>query len=189
MEGPHSEAVSKASHPIKIETVEPILIKPTTRGYAFLIVRIRTDQGIDGIGECHASGEARSLAIRDFVGSIAGELEGTNPLEIQAFLNRCSQGGSGWEWFAAVSAIEIAMWDIVGQMAGLPIYSLLGGRVRERIPLYANHGVFGESKTVEERGRAGSKHKRGGLRYVQMGSVRILWDSRHTGSRAARRSH
>ena len=67
MEKPHSEAVSKASHPIKIVTVEPILIKPTTRGYAFLIVRIRTDQGIDGIGECHASGEARSLAIRDFV--------------------------------------------------------------------------------------------------------------------------
>ena len=151
MEQPHSEAVSKASHPIKIDTVEPILIKPTTRGYAFLIVRIRTDQGIDGIGECHASGEARSLAIRDFVGSIAEDLEGTNPLEIQAFLNRCSQGGSGWEWFAAVSAIEIAMWDIVGQMAGLPIYMLLGGRVRERIPLYANHGVFGESKTVEER--------------------------------------
>ena len=56
MEKPHSEAVSKASHPIKIDSVEPILIKPNTRGYAFLIVRIRTDQGIDGIGECHASG-------------------------------------------------------------------------------------------------------------------------------------
>ena len=53
MEAPHSEAVSK----IKIDAVEPILIKPTTRGYAFLIVRIRTDQGIDGIGECHASGK------------------------------------------------------------------------------------------------------------------------------------
>ena len=163
MEQPHSEAVSKASHPIKIVTVEPILIKPATRGYAFLIVRIRTDQGIDGIGECHASGEARSLAIRDFVGSIAGELEGTNPLEIQAFLNRCSQGGSGWEWFAAVSAIEIAMWDIVGQMAGLPIYSLLGGRVRERIPLYANHGVFGESKTVEERVERAVRTKEAGF--------------------------
>ena len=76
---PQSEAVLKASHPIKIEMVEPILIKPTTRGYAFLIVRIRTNQGVDGIGECHASGEARSLAIRDFVDSIAGGLEGTNP--------------------------------------------------------------------------------------------------------------
>ena len=151
MEAPHSEATSKASHPIKIDSVEPILIKPNTRGYAFLIVRIRTDQGIDGIGECHASGEARSLAIRDFADSIAEGLEGTNPLEIQAFLNRAAQGGSGWEWFAAVSAIEIAMWDIVGQVAGLPIYTLLGGRVRERIPLYANHGVFAEAKTVEER--------------------------------------
>ena len=151
MERSHSEAISKANHPIKIEAVEPILIKPTTRGYAFLIVRIRTNQGIDGIGECHASGEARSLAIRDFVDSMSGELEGTNPLEIEAFLNRAGQGGSGWEWFAAVSAIEIAMWDILGQMAGLPIYMLLGGRVRERIPLYANHGVFADAKTVEER--------------------------------------
>ena len=151
MEGSHSEVTSKASHPIKIDSVEPILIKPNTRGYAFLIVRIRTDQGIDGIGECHASGEARSLAIRDFVDSMSRELEGTNPLEIEAFLNRAAQGGSGWEWFAAVSAIEIAMWDILGQVAGLPIYTLLGGRMRERIPLYANHGVFGESKTVEER--------------------------------------
>ena len=124
MAGPHSEAVSIATHPIKIDAVEPILIKPNTRGYAFLIVRIRTDQGIDGIGECHASGEARSLAIRDFVDSMSGELEGTNPLEIEAFLNRAAQGGSGWEWFAAVSAIEIALWDILGQIAGLPIYTL-----------------------------------------------------------------
>ena len=85
MEKPHSEAVSKASHPIKIDSVEPILIKPNTRGYAFLIVRIRTDQGIDGIGECHASGEARSLAIRDFVGSIAGELEGTTRWKFKPF--------------------------------------------------------------------------------------------------------
>lgn len=151
MKASHSDAALKIGHPIKIETVEPILIKPTTRGYAFLIVRIRTDQGIDGIGECHASGEARSLAIRDFVDSMSGELEGTNPLEIEAFLNRAAQGGAGWEWFAAVSAIEIAMWDILGQIAGFPIYTLLGGRIRERIPLYANHGAFAEAKTVEER--------------------------------------
>ncbi len=163
MDAPHSEAASDASHPIKIVTVEPILIKPTTRGYAFLVVRIRTDQGIDGIGECHAAGEARSFAIRDFVGSIAEGLEGTSPLDIQAFLNRCSEQGSGWEWFAAVSAIEIAMWDIVGQMAGLPIYCLLGGRVRERIPLYANHGVFGESKTVEERVERAVRTKEAGF--------------------------
>ena len=151
MAGPHSEAISNASHSIKIDSVESILIKPNTRGYAFLIVRIRTDHGIDGIGECHASGEARSLAIRGFVDSMSGELEGTNPLEIEAFLSGAAQSGSGWEWFAAVSAIEIALWDILGQVAGLPIYMLLGGRVRERIPLYANHGVFADSKTVEER--------------------------------------
>ena len=163
MGAPHSDAVSKISQPIKIDTVEPILIKPSTRGYAFLIVRIRTDQGIDGIGECHASGEARSLAIRDFVDSMSGELVGTNPLEIEAFLNGAAQGGSGWEWFAAISAIEIAMWDILGT----------GGRASHlHAAWWARPGTnpalrqsrsFRGFQDCRRTGRAGSKHERDGL--------------------------
>jgi L-alanine-DL-glutamate epimerase-like enolase superfamily enzyme len=50
--------------------------------------------------------------------------------------------GSGVNWVSAISAVEIALWDILGQVAGLPIYSLLGGWVRESNPLYANHGAY-----------------------------------------------
>ena len=52
-------------------------------------------------------------------------------------------------FFSAWSAIEIALWDIVGKIAGLPLYNLLGGASRERVRVYAN-GWSDEPGTVEE---------------------------------------
>ena len=139
---------------MKIETVKPVLLKGT-RGYdAWVLVRIQTDEGIEGIGECFSwsyGDMSMALKIRDNVLSIGSELEGNIPLEIDAFLNRFSHLGAGHEWYAAISGIEIALWDILGQTLNRPIHLLLGDTARENIPLYANHGVFGEAVTLEER--------------------------------------
>ncbi|MEM7131626.1 MAG: mandelate racemase/muconate lactonizing enzyme family protein [Chloroflexota bacterium] len=135
--------------PIKITNVETIPIKGT-RGYpAWVLVRIQTDQGIEGMGEGFTwSGHATT--IRSHVEMIGQQLVGTNPLEIQAFLTKFLPMATDRNGFAAISAIEIALWDVLGQVAGLPVYALLGGQVREKIPLYANHGIFGGAKSWEE---------------------------------------
>jgi len=128
---------------IKITKVEPILIK-ATRGYKeWNLVRLHTDQGLTGIGEGFAwGGKARTIA--GHIKQLGQSLVDTSPLRIEAFLHRASADPpeDKLAWFAAVSAIEIALWDIAGQVAGLPIYAMLGGKMRERIPLYADHGVF-----------------------------------------------
>ncbi len=141
--------------PIRITSVKPVLVK-ATRGYAgWVFARVRTDQGIEGIGEGFSWGNGmnheRVRLVRDSVATIGSQLTGTNALEIAAFVNRFarrpSEGysvglESGLWWVSAVSAIEIALWDIAGQAAGLPIHALLGGRVRTGVPLYANHGAY-----------------------------------------------
>lgn len=138
----------------RIVAVDPILTK-APRGYgAWVLVRIRTNQGLDGIGECFSWGYAnlsRPKKIRDFVASLGAELTGSNALEIQGFLNRFVPLRTGVEWHAAISGIEIAMWDILGQAAELPICALLGGHSRSPIPLYANHGVFHGTRTLSDR--------------------------------------
>ena len=135
--------------PVKIERVMPITMRGT-RGYKeWVIVRVLTDQGIEGIGEGF-TWAGRAAAIRSRIDSIGEQIAGGNPVEIEAFLARFLPQATDRNWHAAISAIEIAMWDILGKMAGLPIFSLLGGPVRKEIPLYADHGVFDGAQSWEE---------------------------------------
>ncbi len=155
MASPGAAKAQSAATRIKITGVKAIAIK-ATRGYAgWVFARVQTDQGVEGIGEAFSWGggqnHQRVRLVRDLAATIGSEIVGTNPLEIEAFLNRyarrSSEGytvavASGLFWVSAVSAIEIALWDIAGQVAGLPIHALLGGRVRDTVPLYANHGAY-----------------------------------------------
>ena len=134
---------------IKIERVTPMTLRGT-RGYKeWVMVRILTDQGIEGIGEGFAWA-GRSAAIRSRIESIGQQIAGKSPVEIEAFLGRFSPKATDRNWHAAISAIEIALWDILGKMADLPIFSLLGGPVRKEIPLYADHGLFDGARSWEE---------------------------------------
>ena len=128
---------------LKITAVEPIRIKGARYG-EHVMVRIRTNQGIEGIGEGFAR---ESQATAGYITSFGERLIGKEPFRIEAFLSEtiAEKVGTGNDWQAAIqaiSAIEIALWDIVGKAAGLPVYAMLGGAVRDRIPLYADHGVF-----------------------------------------------
>ena len=134
---------------IKIERVIPITLGGT-RGYKeWVIVRVLTDQGIEGIGEGF-TWAGRAAPIRSRIESIGEQIAGGGPVEIEGFLTRFLLQATDRNWYAAISAIEIALWDIVGKMADLPIFSLLGGPVRNEIPLYADHGLFDGAKSWEE---------------------------------------
>jgi L-alanine-DL-glutamate epimerase-like enolase superfamily enzyme len=78
--------------------------------------------------------------IHHHIETIAQAIVGADPTTIEGFLNRWHNAHmSDKNWCAAVSAIEIALRDIVGKVANLPIYALLGGPVTSKIPLYADH--------------------------------------------------
>jgi len=108
----------------------------------FAIVRVTTDQGLEGIGVTYheVGGEATKVLIER---NMAPRLVGRDPLEtevIHAEMTSYLRGiGRKGLMFAALSAIDIALWDLKGKITGLPLFRLLGGTAR-RIPVYASGG-------------------------------------------------
>ncbi len=102
-----------------------------------VVLRIETDDGIDGWGEvcpiphylpAYARGVAPAIA------EMSGVLLGADPVGPEALIARCDGHLKGHDY--AKSAVDIALWDITGKVAGLPLYALLGGLRADRLPLY-----------------------------------------------------
>jgi galactonate dehydratase len=108
-----------------------------------LHVRIYTDQGIYGHGEGTDAVQGGVGLVRMFRRFLVGQ----DPLNIEALWERIRTAGifagaQGGQYTAALSAVEIALWDLAGKALGVPVYQLLGGKVRDRVRLYcdsANH--------------------------------------------------
>lgn len=96
------------------------------------IVRITTDQGIEGYGQAESS----KSYLKPFVLFYKDYLVGEDPTNVQRIMMKIHRMGSFKPWGAAVSAIEVALWDIAGKAAGLPVYKLLGGKVRDQVRAY-----------------------------------------------------
>ncbi|GAB7547444.1 mandelate racemase/muconate lactonizing enzyme family protein [Cupriavidus sp. CuC1] len=104
----------------------------------FMFARVSTDEGIVGVGESGAWGqlEASAAAIRRF----AQYLEGKDPFDIEHHWNVMHRFGyfQGIAINSAISAIDIALWDIKGKALNVPIYQLLGGPVRTKARIYGH---------------------------------------------------
>jgi L-alanine-DL-glutamate epimerase-like enolase superfamily enzyme len=98
------------------------------------VVRIVTDQGISGYGEA----ESAKPFLKPMVLFYKQYLVGEDPTNVAAIMLKIRRMGASKPWGAAVSAIEIALWDVAGQAAGLPVHKLLGGKIRDRVRPYGN---------------------------------------------------
>jgi galactonate dehydratase len=125
---------------MKITAIETIHLSRGNTVHAgpiqWLWVRIHTDQGVVGLGETYPNVTAEKAVVH----RLAPLLIGRNPLEIDRlwadmFLAVSYAGWAGAE-MRAISAIDIALWDIAGKVAGMPVYQLLGGASRESIRIY-----------------------------------------------------
>jgi L-alanine-DL-glutamate epimerase-like enolase superfamily enzyme len=96
------------------------------------VVRIVTDEGISGFGEV----ERYKPYLKPFILHFRDGLIGHDPTDIERCMLRIRQRGAFKPWGAAVSVIEHALWDIAGKAAGVPVYKLLGGKVRDRVRVY-----------------------------------------------------
>jgi L-alanine-DL-glutamate epimerase-like enolase superfamily enzyme len=96
------------------------------------VVRIVTDEGIDGYGEVEASKPYLKPHILYYRNAVLGE----DPTNVERVMLRIRRRGAFKPWGSAVSAIEMALWDIAGKAAGLPVYRLLGGKIRDRVRVY-----------------------------------------------------
>ena len=100
------------------------------------VVRITTDEGIDGYGEA----ENPKTYLKPHVLFYKQWLLDEDPTNVERVMMKIRRMGSFKPWGSAVSAIEMALWDIAGKAAGLPVYKLLGGKVRDKVRVY-NGGI------------------------------------------------
>jgi galactonate dehydratase len=134
---------------MKITAVSTVVVNARMRNWVF--VKVETDQqGLVGWGE--ASLEWKTRAVAGAVADFAPMLVGEDPGRIEhlyQMMYRQSFFRMGVIGMSAISGIEQALWDIRGKVLGVPVYELLGGRVRDRVRMYTHLGG-GEMKAVYE---------------------------------------
>jgi galactonate dehydratase len=122
---------------VKIREIETYLVGHPWKTWLF--VRVLTDDGLYGIGEGTLGQLNRAVegALRDLTPLVVG----MNPFNTEALVAKLSRdvyGDGGQIKMSAVSAIEIACYDLIGKFLGQPVYNLVGGRCHDRLRAYAN---------------------------------------------------
>jgi galactonate dehydratase len=120
---------------MRITAVEPAVVHVNHRG-DWVFVLVRTDAGLTGLGEASHSGN--DALLMEALAGYAARLKGEDPLCINAIRAWAGKGELGRVRRTAWSGIEQALWDLLGQSLQVPIRTLFGGAVRDRIRLYAN---------------------------------------------------
>ena len=147
---------------MKVRAVETLVIEnvaPYRGGRYWLLLRLITDEGIIGLGE-RPTGNALTLAAQiSLIEDLCEQFViGSSPFDIEliwqrAYASRHDYRHPGLDMTPAISAIEMALWDIVGKATGQPIYNLLGGRAHEQLRAYAympTEGVWEEPRKAGE---------------------------------------
>jgi len=151
---------------MKITNVEAYPVWGGSRNFLFVVVD--TDAGIYGVGESGLTG--RELAVMGAVEHLRPLLIGQDPARIGHIWQALFRGGffpAQRVVTSAMSAIDIALWDIKGKALGVPIYELLGGRVRDKVVCYP-HNV-GHSSEITPLVESCLQTKQEGWKFVRWG--------------------
>lgn len=122
---------------MKIERIQTIVTCP---GRNFVTVKVMTDQGVYGVGDATLNG--RELAVSTYLDAhVIPCLIGRDPRcieDIWQYLYRGAYWRRGPVTMTAIAAIDMALWDILGKLANMPVYLLLGGKSRQRLLVYGH---------------------------------------------------
>jgi galactonate dehydratase len=128
---------------MKITALVPWLVKTSGSGWGeYFFVEVRTDEGVTGWGEITTTTLAANRAVAGVIRQLNALVVGEDPARIERIWNKVFRAftymGTRGATSHVVSGIDIALWDIRGKVLGLPIYELLGGKVRDDILLYTH---------------------------------------------------
>jgi galactonate dehydratase len=137
---------------MKITAVKPYPVWIGIRNQ--LIVKVETDEGVFGWGESGLSG--REMAVSGALEHYSRFLVGRNPFDIgaiwqESYRSQYFEGGRVLQ--AAISAVDIALHDIKGKALGVPVYDLLGGKQRDKVPTFASCGDEAENDVAINRAK------------------------------------
>jgi galactonate dehydratase len=147
---------------MKVTSLETILldnVPPYRGGRKWLFIKLHTDEGIVGLGERVTGGVTNLSAQIALLNDLAEQFViGQNPFNVELIWHRMFAGvhdyrHPGMDRTPAMSAIEIALWDIVGKAVNQPIYNLLGGQYHEKLRAYAympSEGVWDQPEKAAD---------------------------------------
>ena len=152
---------------VKIHVVSVPLVEPETWRFGRLwgltsaVVEVETDEGVTGLGETLGSPYIKLVV--EAVRKNAEWLKGKDPLAIRSFISELQD--RGWHHYPhighmASAALEMALWDITGKAAGLPLHRLFGGAVRDRVPYYWYMTALDRTPDGVRRAGAGGRRAR-----------------------------
>jgi galactonate dehydratase len=165
---------------VKIVGFETFLANAGLRNYLF--IRLRADDGLTGIGEATLEWQEKTVAtlLHEWV---ERRVLGRDPFDVEKVIGGLIrdqyQGGS--TVMTAISAVEIAFWDLIGKACRQPLYRLLGGLCHERIPAYANGWYGGACSPAEFAQRAVAAVAKGyrALKFDPFGTAWKMLDPGH----------
>jgi hypothetical protein len=158
---------------MKITKLDTVLVNAGLRNYLF--VRLTTNTGLTGLGE--ASLEWQEKAVEALIHEwVADRVLGGDPFDVEALIGGLirDQYQGGATIMTAISSVEIACWDLIGKACGQPVYRLLGGRVRDQLPSYANGWYGGARVPGDYAARARAVLERG-YRALKFDPFGIAW--------------
>jgi L-alanine-DL-glutamate epimerase-like enolase superfamily enzyme len=131
----------------------PLNPRPANRGQAgapafgpgFTIIRIDTNQGVYGLGE------VRDGASATYALFLKSRLVGESPLRLNYLWQKIKQFGGHGRQAGGVTAVEVALWDIIGKVYGVPIYQMLGGKFRDKVRIYGDTTESKDPKIYAQR--------------------------------------
>jgi L-alanine-DL-glutamate epimerase-like enolase superfamily enzyme len=157
-------------HPVTFST-------RTVSAREYCLVKVRSGDGVEGIGYCYAvnvSGRLLAVAVTDLVGA---RLVGQESLRVEGLWQEMYQEallqGRVGAVMRALSALDIALWDLNARTAGVPLYRYLGACAHDRVPAYASGGYYLPGKTPERLGEELAGHVAQGFRAVKMKTGRL----------------
>lgn len=169
---------------MQITRLETMAVHVSARG-DWVFVQVHTDGGLVGLGEAsHGSSDRQVvLAVQQF----AQRLHGRDPRQMRQLWPLLHSPQAGRAVQTAASAVEQALWDLLGQSLGAPIHTLLGGAVRDRIRLYANINRHVRERSPEGFARAAAAAVSEGFDAIKLAPFDELRGPDHvrTGPRAA----
>jgi len=157
--GQVEQVINTFSRPSDLKITD-MRIAVVASNYDYPIIRIDTNQGVYGLGEVRDAGHKENAL------QFKSMLLGQNPCNVDMIFRAIKQFGSAGRQGGGVSGIEIALWDLVGKIYGVPCYQFLGGKYRDRVRLYADTPAPAES-TPEGYRKALEGRKALGLTFIK----------------------
>lgn len=122
---------------MKITQFRTFVVGTPWRNLTYLV--LETDEGLTGVGEARVLGKTHTVC--EYLRDVARHIIGHDPRDIEMLYRRFTVddfGSAGEVVMTGLALVEMACWDILGKKANMPVYQLIGGKVRDKIPAYAN---------------------------------------------------